>query len=252
MILIGLDDTDVVDHPGTNQLARHIVRSLDGDFHGRMIVRHQLFFDPRVPYTSQNGSASIWLEPRHPWPQISELQLKISERFAHVIDRLRTLITDWCPAGSDPGFCVADHVPGEIVSYALRCQSELITQEEARSLAARCNIHLEGIGGTEGGVIGALAAVGLASVRESGRIVHLSPVKKDLYDVNGRLSVDELRGYGVETVLDAPRDKQIAHGEVEIRKRLRPNLQNGRIVLFVESATEPWFDGACYQTIKVV
>ena len=240
MILVGLDDTDIIDHPGTNQLARHIVYSLDGDFHGRMIVRHQLFFDPRVPYTSQNGSASIWLEPRGTMP------------FSMLINRLRTLIIDWSPAGSDPGFCVADQVPGDIVSYALRCQCEIITQEEARTLAARHDIHLEGLGGTEGGVIGALAALGLASVRESGRIVHLSPVKRDLYDVTGRMPIDELRAYGVEAVLVPPRDELVTRGQVEIRKRLRPNLRNGQIVLYVEPAAESWSDEACYQTVKVV
>ena len=61
MIYVGIDDTDVIGSPGTNQLARAIVRRLGDVAKGAIVCRHQLFFDPRVPYTSQNGSASIQL-----------------------------------------------------------------------------------------------------------------------------------------------------------------------------------------------
>ncbi len=57
MIYVGIDDTDTLDDPGTNQLARHIVRQLSGQFRGRMILRHQLLEDPRVPCTKKNGCA---------------------------------------------------------------------------------------------------------------------------------------------------------------------------------------------------
>ena len=39
MIYVGIDDTDTPDDPGTNQLARHLVRELAGHFRGRMILR---------------------------------------------------------------------------------------------------------------------------------------------------------------------------------------------------------------------
>ena len=58
-IFIGIDDTDIVGSPGTNQLARAIVRDLIDKADLQRITRHQLLDDPRVPYTSQNGSASI-------------------------------------------------------------------------------------------------------------------------------------------------------------------------------------------------
>ena len=47
MIYVGIDDTDTLDDPGTNQLARHLVRELSGQLRGRMILRHQLLEDPR-------------------------------------------------------------------------------------------------------------------------------------------------------------------------------------------------------------
>ena len=61
VIYVGIDDTDIVGSPGTNQLARMIVRRLGPVARGAIVCRHQLFFDPRVPYTSGNGSASIQL-----------------------------------------------------------------------------------------------------------------------------------------------------------------------------------------------
>ncbi len=46
MIYVGLDDTDTLDDPGTNQLARYLVRELADQFSGRMILRHQLLRRP--------------------------------------------------------------------------------------------------------------------------------------------------------------------------------------------------------------
>ena len=62
MITIGLDDTDIKDTRGTNAIARELLNRLDLQGRGSRIVRHQLLDDPRVPYTSRNGSASIVVE----------------------------------------------------------------------------------------------------------------------------------------------------------------------------------------------
>ena len=60
VIYIGIDDTDMPETPGTNQLCLEIIARLAADYHAEAIVRHQLLDDPRIPYTSRNGSASIW------------------------------------------------------------------------------------------------------------------------------------------------------------------------------------------------
>ena len=54
MIYVGIDDTDMPGTPGTNQLARRLVAALPAGFALRVALRHQLFFDSRVPYTSKN------------------------------------------------------------------------------------------------------------------------------------------------------------------------------------------------------
>jgi hypothetical protein len=141
MFYVGLDDTDTLQDPGTNQLARHLVRELAGSFSGRMIIRHQL-------------SADDWCGVPAP-----------------LIDRLREIIMPWCPAGSDPGLCVATAVPAPIIAWGLRCQRELVTQVEARQLAADHGVFLQGLSGTEDGVIGALSAVGLMATKNDGRVV---------------------------------------------------------------------------------
>src|SRR6185436_587915 len=98
MIYVGIDDTDTLDDPGTNQLARLMVRELADQARGRMILRHQLLEDPRVPCTKKNGCASIAWEPIGQFSR---------ERF---IASVRRMVVSWSPKGSDPGLCVAESV----------------------------------------------------------------------------------------------------------------------------------------------
>jgi hypothetical protein len=232
MIYVGLDDTDTLDDPGTNQLARHLVRELTGQFNGRMILRHQLLEDPRVPCTKKNGCASILLEP------VQNAQAETHD----LIDRIRDIMLPWCPAGSDPGFCVATHVPPAVVQWGQRAQRELVTQQEARGLAAENNIHLEGLGGTEDGVIGALAAVGLMATQNDGRVVHFGASDDDWYDVTGCLEVEEILERGVDDILTADTGQSVVAGTIDIGKRLRPNYRNGKIVLYVARGDAPHWE----------
>jgi tRNA(Ile2) C34 agmatinyltransferase TiaS len=228
MIYVGIDDTDTLDDPGTNQLARHIVRELAGQFSGRMILRHQLLEDPRVPCTKKNGCASILFEPAAEVPQL--------------IERLRDLIISWCPAGSDPGLCVAASVPPAVIDWGTRCQRDFVTQQEARQIATDNNIHLEGLGGTEDGVIGALAAIGLIATKNDGRIIYFGEADEDWYDVTGCLEVENILSRGVEDILTADTGQSVVAGTVDIGKRLRPNYRNGKIVLYVARGEAPHWE----------
>ena len=221
MIYVGIDDTDTLDDPGTNQLARHLVRALAGSFTGRMIVRHQLLEDPRVPCTRKNGCASILFEPIGP------------ATADQLTDQIRQIMKSWCPRGSDPGLCVAHAVPPPVVEWGQRCKCHLTTQAEARRLASEHGIHLEGLGGTEDGVIGALAAIGLFVDGNDGRIVYLGPANEDWYDVAGCLSADEIRARGVDEIRILQSGKIFAAGTIDIGKRLRPNRRGRKSVLFV-------------------
>ena len=74
------------------------------------------------------------------------------------------------------------------MDWGLRCKRELVTQSEARQIAADHGIYLEGLGGTEDGVIGALAAVGLMATKNDGRVVYFGSGGEDWYDVTGCLT----------------------------------------------------------------
>ena len=67
---------------------------------------------------------------------------------------MKKWLLEWFIEGSDPGLCVTDHVPDEIVAFGKRCKVDLIEQSEARELAAKHDIYLEGLGGTNQGIIG--------------------------------------------------------------------------------------------------
>ena len=162
MIYVGIDDTDIVGSPGTNQLARKIVRRLGHVARRAIVCRHQLFFDPRVPFTSGNGSASIQL------PHGDDISS--GELIACVLDEMR----DFFVEGSDPGLAVARTASADMIAFAARATTEVVDQSDARTVAARSECYLEGLGGTNQGIIGALAAVALAASGDHGRVVHVN------------------------------------------------------------------------------
>lgn len=227
MIYIGIDDTDTIETQGTNQLARVLVDRLGPRAGSALVVRHQLFFDPRVPYTSHNGSASILLES---CPHVTVPRL---------IEELRHGMQSWFVQGSDPGLCVATAVPNEVVEFGRRCQHEVVTQNDALETAARFGIYLEGLGGTEQGVIGALAAVGLGFSGDDGRVVHRSgwPWPDAL---TGPQEVTTLQARGVDDVRCVITHRLVRSGVVDVGKRLRPNRCGGRTVLYVAPAPDSW------------
>jgi tRNA(Ile2) C34 agmatinyltransferase TiaS len=236
VIFVGIDDTDTEGKPGTNQLARRLIRLLEPDYKSPLAIRHQLLVDPRIPYTRKNSSASILLEARAS-PSLDELAA-----------RIRRAMIDASVAGSDPGLCVTDRVPAEITQFGRRCQTEVITQEEARRLAAQHAIYLEGLGGTEDGVIGALAAVGLAAGGNDGRVVHLAGCPEEL---SGPQDIDWLCARGVDEVRCLESDRVIGQGRVDVGKRLRPNYRGGRVVLFVRPSPEDLRDVAPWRAVRL-
>jgi hypothetical protein len=219
VILIGIDDTDMPETRGTNQLARAIVRAAGPAWRLHAILRHQLLDDPRVPYTSQNGSASIALEP-------------VSGSLPELIATCRRVMQEDFIEGSDPGLCLVERerVSAAVIAWGRRCREELVTKAEALALAESEQIHLEALGGTGGGVIGALAAVGLAVEADSGRIVQWREWPDDLSGVQP-LSAVLARGIHVRRIADG---SAIERGDIDVGKHLRPNIRRGGAVLFVE------------------
>jgi hypothetical protein len=223
VIYVGIDDTDIAGSPGTNQLARQIVHRLGPIAQGAIICRHQLFFDPRVPYTSGNGSASIQL------PHGGEIPR------GALIDAVREVMREGYVEGSDPGLAVATEASPDMKSFAARAKNDLVTQAQARVVADRSACHLEGLGGTHQGIIGALAAVALAAGGDDGRVVHLHDWPwPDPF--SGVQPADAIRSRGVAEIRTRSGDAFTGH-LVDVGKHLRPNWRDGRVVLFVDATT---------------
>lgn len=234
MIYVGIDDTDIVGSPGTNQLARKIVRRLGGVARGAIVCRHQLFFDPRVPFTSGNGSASIQL------PHGDDISR--DELIASVRDEMR----DFFVEGSDPGLAVTTSASAEMMAFASRAKTEVVNQNDARTVASRSACYLQGLGGTNQGIIGALAAVAFAAGGDDGRIVHVDawPWPDPL---SGVQYVTAIHDRGIADIRTTS-GEAFTGDVVDVGKHLRPNWRRGRIVLFVEPPAAP---GSPWQAAKV-
>jgi hypothetical protein len=229
VIYLGIDDTDIAGSPGTNQLARKIVRRLGHAARGAIVCRHQLFFDSRVPYTSQNGSASIQLPNGDGVPR------------AELIACVRQEMRDFFIEGSDPGLAVAPTASADMMAFAARAKVDVVSQTAARLVADSSGCHLEGLGGTNQGIIGALAAIALAAGGDDGRVLHLDgwPWPDEF---SGVQSVASIRDRGVADIRTTA-GEVFAGNEVDVGKHLRPNWRGGRIVLFVgppETPGSPW------------
>lgn len=218
---IGLDDTDNLESRGTGHLARLMAKALAQDFRVHGVTRHQLLQDARVPMTAKNSSAAILFEG-DPYP-LEEIAL-----FAR-----KVLLDDFQP-GSDPGLCVASSVPEEVIAYGQRARREFLYQQEPRDLAAAHGIYLEGLGGNEGGVIGALAAVGLAASGEDGRYVEVGSIRT----LEGLLPVADVLASGIASV-KTPDGASVTDGLVQTDK-IRPARRGGQPVLFVEAQDAYW------------
>jgi tRNA(Ile2) C34 agmatinyltransferase TiaS len=222
MIFIGLDDTDTLETRGTGRLARQIAAALAADYPVLGVTRHQLLVDPRVPCTQNNSSAAIALDVD------GDLDLTT------LSGRIRALmLADYQP-GSDPGLCVAHAVPAPIVEFGRRAQRQLVTQAEARALAAAHAIPLAGLGGDEGGVIGALAAVGLAASGEDGRYILVGGSR----GLSGLQPVSALLAAGISAVQTSS-GWSVTEGLVQADK-LRPARRGGQPVAVVAWTGDYW------------
>jgi len=225
IIYIAMDDTDNHESRGTGRLARSIAAELERDYRLLGVTRHQLLVDPRIPYTAKNSSATITLEA--PGPEAGR-----RSSLEALLTRVRALMEADFQPGSDPGLCIAAHVPPAVTAFGQHAQREVLTQAEARQLAEQHGILLQGLGGTEGGVIGALASVGLAASGEDGRYIMVGRSR----ELSGLLSVDAILEAGISAVktLDG---QPVSAGQVQSDK-LRPARRNGQAVQVVD-----WQDG---------
>ncbi|HEV2250246.1 MAG TPA: hypothetical protein VGT60_07050 [Candidatus Limnocylindria bacterium] len=223
-VLVGIDDTDVLDSRGTGFIARELAAALRvtlGAWLGG-ITRHQLLVDPRIPYTSHNSSACLSVETAS---AIDELAA-----FAGAFLEARA------PSGSDPGLCIAtEPAAAAVVEFGRRAQQDVLPASEATALAARAGVHLSAHGGTGQGVIGALAAVALRRGGDDGRFLDLGDVRR----LQGVVAVARLRQSGITEFRSDDRPVGLRDADlIDVGDWCRPVLRGGRPTLLIEEARD--------------
>lgn len=186
-IFLGFDDTDVADgEMGTGRLVRMFEGRLPPGTRLWGVVRHQLLVDSRIPYTSHNSPACAIVEIEEPQAE------------PHLIDLAAQHISEYASPGSDPGLCVAraDADLAGVTEFGLYCTRSVVTQEDATETAKTAGIHLSGHGGTNGGIIGAAAAVGLTAYGWSGRFLEFGRLR----ELPDPVSVGNLLANGIRPV----------------------------------------------------
>lgn len=221
-VFIGIDDTDNKESRGTGHLARVVAEKLAETYPVHGILRHQLLFDPRVPYTAKNSCAAIILT------------LDAEPDMESIYKQVETIMLADFQPGSDPGLCVTSSVSPAIIDFGRRAQKDLVYQAEARQLATDHKIILNGLGGTQDGVIGALSAVGLAYSGEDGRYIQVGKIR----EMSGMCPVNEIIQAGVYSVRTLE-NFEVSDGNV-IADKLRPARRKGKPILYVQQEDGYW------------
>ena len=162
-VWIAIDDTDRLGTPGTGHHAEALRQKIEASGFGttQYITRHQLYVHDDVPYTSHNSAMCF------------EAAL-LDGSLEQVITLAQEHLLEVSEVGSDPGLCVAalDHIQGmaQLIAFGKQAKAGLVTKAMAFELAATTKIHLSEHGGTGGGVIGAIAGVGLRLSGHDGRV----------------------------------------------------------------------------------
>lgn len=235
-IYVCFDDTDTLDcGRGTGKFARWFGDKAPEGLRCWGVVRQQLLFDPRVPFTSHNSSACVVFDTD---------RAVDPEDLAGLLETLQDMgaahIAEHFVEGSDPGLCVAaDDGLSKLdllVEFGRRAAVELVTRDEAREVARDAGVHLSGHGGTEDGVIGALAGVGLTHWGWSGRFIDYKGGLRDFDDI---VTVADLEA---ADMLVVPIDRNVISPKpgdlVDTGSWVRPRLIGGRAIMPVQYESE--------------
>ena len=218
-IYIGFDDTDDKDAPmGTGRLVREFIYGLPDEFHAVGVVRHQLPRLSDVPFTSNNSSACAIIDMPEGTP-IKKLR-----------DRAINHVMAHCAPGSDPGVCIAfeEQITDTLVEYGKSATGVLLTQKQAMDAAN--DFELYGLGGTDDGIIGAAAAVGLTKYGWCGRFIEYGILRQ----LGPELTVREITDAGI-SVISTDRDPLIPLPDDHVTgaRWIRPSLWGSAPVLQV-------------------
>jgi hypothetical protein len=220
VIYIGIDDTDNLESVGTGKVARGMAARLTelglGESLG--VSRHQLLVHPEIKYTSHNSAKG--------------LALKTDATISDLIQPCEEYLKSCWQNGSDPGLCLCEDekICEEINEFGLRAEKELLTKSQAYGLAEKHSVYLKEFGGDGGGVIGAIAAVGLRSTGNNGRLVEV----KGIRGLQGLVTVGEILQKSDIVAVQDNEGRVLGHEEIiDSLNWIRPSLIDWKPVLRV-------------------
>jgi len=224
--LIGIDDTDNLESRGTGHRVRMLADWLAENILAAPlgITRHQLLVDPQIPYTSHNSSACLSVD---------------TDNADDVWEASREFLLCESAVGSDAGLGLVawGEVPPCVRAFGVRAKQVVLTQLEAEQTALDNGICLEGLTGTGGGIIGALAAVGLHHAGNDGRFLWLPGLR----ELQGKISVQQIYSQGhVDSICTVEGTTLSATTLVDVGEWVRPVLRQGRATLYVEEINHEW------------
>jgi len=220
-ILLSMDDTDSLDSRGTGRLARTVAKEISALYPVYGVTRHQLFVHEDIPFTSHNscGVVHIQAEGQAAADRIYEIAQEV-------------MLGDFIE-GSDPGVAVArpEQLAPALIAFGKDAKHIVLNQEKARRLAKNLRIPLKGLGGTEGGVIGAMAGLGLAATQNDGRFLMLGRIR----ELEGPHTAQELLEAGIDQICTTD-GRPVTEGMIlaDEGKSVKPCPVGGKAVLFVD------------------
>lgn len=222
--LIGIDNTDNKHSPGTGCLGWELGALLESEGISRLIsvTRHKLYQKESLPGFHENVAACLLVE-------------STLERCRDLELACRQYLLRHSAPGSDPGLALSPWslVPPALTAWGRLAKQEHLNRQDAMQLARSNGISVTGFTGSGGGVIGALAAIGLFHSGNDGRYIWLPGLR----ELSGNYTVDELmtacpfdrleNRYGRRPI---PRERIFIDGWA------RPILRDGKSLLLLESS----------------
>lgn len=230
--LLAIDDTDNLTSRGTGFLARQLALRMAeaGIAEVKAITRHQLLVDPRIPYTSHNSSACLVL------PSIVDRQT--------IFDYTCRYLLEESAEGSDAGTVLVQRkdLPDFVQQFGRAAKEQVLTQADARKLIVGHKIDMAGLTGTHGGVIGALAAVGLNASGSDGRFLWLKQLRGMSAECWKAGALEQATGVTIQSKLGA---EVVINAEdsIELGEWPRAVFLQGQATLLVEKVDEGDFNG---------
>jgi hypothetical protein len=228
-VLLGIDDTDTLESIGTGAMARelgaHLERMGMGTVDG--ITRHQLLVHPDIPYTSHNSSACLEIRTERTPQDLAGF----ATGFVHLLFHY----------GADPGVCVIDAIrAGALSEFGALCQTQVMARSVADEVAKSSGAIALPLGGTGGGVIGAIAACGLRATGSDGRFLAARGIRA----LRGAFAVSEVLDRSVVAEVVEVDGRKLGPTErlTFENEGVRPDLRGGRAVLVVRPRNDGTYE----------